>query len=114
MMRKSQFFTSFKVKSNMSTAWTMARLGKVKYHAMVLVGMRRVDNKWRLLLQNCWYEMQFVEVSIEDFVSSGTKVVWVMHKQTKIPDMVPILRAVHAETFLEDGGGATDVRYQPM
>jgi hypothetical protein len=50
--------------------------------------------------------VNFVEVSIDYFVSCGTKRVRVMHKQTKIPD--------NAETFLEDGGGDTDIRYQPM
>ena len=78
--------------------------GKVKYHAMVFVGMRRVDGKWRLLLQNWWYDMQFVEVSVEYFVSSGAELVWASYKQTKIPDKVPILCSVHAETFTEDRG----------
>jgi hypothetical protein len=82
-------------------------LGKVKYHAMVLVGMRRVDHKWRLLLQNWGYEMQFVEVSAEYFGSSGASLVWLREKQAKIPDKVPILCSVHAETFTEDGGGDT-------
>jgi hypothetical protein len=86
------------------------RFGKVKRHAMVLVGMRHVDNEWRLLLQNWWENMQFVEVSAEYFISSGARLSWAMEKQTKIPDTVPILRSVYAETFMEGGGG--DVKEQ--
>jgi hypothetical protein len=63
------------------------RKGKVKYHAMVLVGMRRVDNKWRLLLQNWWYDMQFVEVSIEYFGSSGCNLCGRGHKRPKYQTM---------------------------
>jgi hypothetical protein len=80
---------------------------------MVLVGMCHVDNKWRLLLQNWWFDMQFVEVSAGRVLCqqcSGATIVWNFDfdGQTKIPDYVPILCSVHAETFMEDGGG--DIR----
>jgi hypothetical protein len=84
------------------------QLGKVKHHGMVLVGIRHVINEWCLLLQKWWNDMQFVEVSTEYFISSGATLVWAVKKQTKIPDTVPILRSVYAETFMEGGGG--DIR----
>jgi hypothetical protein len=90
------------------TMTTDEKLGKVKCHSMVLVGMRRFDNEWRLLLQNWWDYMQFVEVSAEYLISSGADLVWARNKQTNKPDNVPILHYVHAETFVEGGGG--DIR----
>jgi hypothetical protein len=69
-------------------------------HAMVLIGMRRVDGKWRLLLQNWWSRMQLIEVSSDTIVSSGAEIVFARKKQTLIKDTIPTLMGKQAETFV--------------
>jgi hypothetical protein len=75
-------------------------------HAMVLVGMRRVENekKWQVLLQNWWPGMQLIElieVSSETFASSGAKVHFALKEQTNIKKEIPTLFDKQAETFVE-------------
>jgi hypothetical protein len=70
-------------------------------HAMVLVGMRRIEKKWRLLLQNWWPEGQLIEVSSETFASSGATVHFALQEQTKIKEEIPTLLDKQAETFVE-------------
>ena len=70
-------------------------------HAMVLVGMARVDGKWTLLLQNWWKEMQFLEVTAEYLVSSGAKLVWAKSRQTSMVANFPVSEAIFAETHVD-------------
>jgi hypothetical protein len=70
-------------------------------HAMVLVGMRRVDGKWRLLLQNWWSRMQLIEVSSKTIISSELEVIFAVIEQTRIKSVIPTLQDEQAEI----GGG---------
>ena len=56
---------------------TFATTEKMERHAMVLVGMRKVDGEWKLLLQNWWPNLQLVEVTPEYMESSGCYLVFV-------------------------------------
>jgi hypothetical protein len=69
-------------------------------HSMILVGMRRVEDKWRLLLQNWWPGMQFIEVSSDTIVSSSAMLYFSIEKQTIINDTIPTLMDKQAETFV--------------
>eukprot|EP00797_Seminavis_robusta_P029151 Sro581_g170320.1 n/a (107) ;mRNA; r:36793-37113 len=44
---------------------TFATTENMERHAMELVGMRKVDGEWKLLLQNWWPNLQLVEVTPE-------------------------------------------------
>jgi hypothetical protein len=74
-------------------------------HAMVLVGMRRVDKKWRLLLQNWWPDKQLIELSSETIVSSNATLYFATEKQTFIQHVIPTLMDKQAETFV----GGSDI-----
>jgi hypothetical protein len=76
---------------------------KEEHHAMVLVGLRKVGEQWRLLLQNWWPHSQLVEVSAEYFLSSQAEIVLVMHKQYDIPKKFERCNRVYAEANM--GGG---------
>ena len=54
-------------------------------HAMTLVGIRKVDDKWRFLLQNWWPNLQLVEVSAQYLVRSRAELVLSVMKQMKTP-----------------------------
>jgi hypothetical protein len=78
------------------------------YHAMVLVGMKRRKRatsdepiEWIMVLQNWWKTMQYVEVTAEYLVSSGTQLLWVTERQTKMPEYFPVCDAIVAETHVD-------------
>jgi hypothetical protein len=71
-------------------------------HAMVLVGMRQVEGTWRLLLQNWWSTMPFVEMTGEYFCSSGATLTFV-GLQTGFPEHVQTIVAKYAESMIEGG-----------
>jgi hypothetical protein len=72
-------------------------------HAMVLVGTRLVGDEWRLLLQNWWPNMQFVEVSREYFLSCEAVLTFVDGVQDKIPERYDRCNASYAEAEMEGG-----------
>jgi hypothetical protein len=84
-------------------------LKKEERHAMVLVGMRRINNEWSLLLQNWWSKMQFVEVSGKYFLSSDTALTFVLKDQHKIPGIFSRCDSLYAEANVE-GCAFTSVR----
>jgi len=59
-------------------------------HAMVLVGMKRKNNEYFLLLQNWWEKLQFVEMSAEYFVSSKAGLTWIPCQKAFLRD-IPVL-----------------------
>jgi hypothetical protein len=69
---------------------------------MVLIGMRKdSDDKWWLLLQNWWPQMQLVEVSQQYFSSSKAWLHCVYAPQSRIPDNFERCDRKHAEATLE-------------
>jgi hypothetical protein len=70
-------------------------------HAMVLVGMRYIEDRWRLLLQNWWSRMQFVEVSSEYFINSEAQLTFVTNDQSTIPERFDRCNALYAEANVE-------------
>ena len=70
-------------------------------HAMVLVGVRFVQNEWRVLLQNWWPNMPFVEVSEEYLRSSDALLTFVISNDVQIPSRFDRCDAVYAEADLE-------------
>ena len=54
-------------------------------HAMALVGMRKVGDTWRFLLQNWWPDLQLVEMTGEYLKSSEARLVFAIQDQNRIP-----------------------------
>lgn len=73
-----------------------------KYHAMVLVGMRKgSDGRWWLLLQNWWPHMQLVEVSQEYFLSCKAEISFVKHPPLAIRATLERCDKEYAEAEME-------------
>ena len=70
-------------------------------HAMVLVGVRRVQNEWRVLLQNWWPNMPFVEVTAEYLSSSDALLLLMKGKCVQISTQFERCDAVYAEANVE-------------
>lgn len=72
------------------------------YHAMLVIGSRRTtDGELRLLLQNWWYENQFIEIDETYWENSMTHVVFVKTPQTAIPSDIPTTNAPYAVTTVD-------------
>jgi len=69
-------------------------------HAMVLVGVRKVEGKWRCLLQNWWPLLQLVEVSADYLQKSKAMLVQVVRPQSGIPAKFGCCSAEYAEATL--------------
>lgn len=67
---------------------------------MTVVGVRKVEDTWRFLLQNWWPGLQLVEVSAQYLVKSGAKLVLATRKQTRIPRKFARCNSVYAEAAL--------------
>jgi hypothetical protein len=69
-------------------------------HAMVLVGLRKVEGQWRCLLQNWWPDLQLVEVLAEYFDQSEASLVFVDIQQSQIPTIFDRCNNEYAEAVL--------------
>ncbi|CAB9514937.1 expressed unknown protein [Seminavis robusta] len=79
---------------------TFATTKEMQRHAMVLVGMRKVNGEWRLLLQNWWPNLQLVEVTPEYMASSGCFLVFVTKELWEIPCMFDRCDHEYAEAYI--------------
>ncbi|GKY95935.1 hypothetical protein MPSEU_000554100 [Mayamaea pseudoterrestris] len=79
--------------------------GASNKHVMVLVGARLVDHEWRLLVQNWWPNMPFVEMSAEYLVSSQADLLFYMCSGFPLRPDIATCNAVYAEADL-DGSDA--------
>jgi hypothetical protein len=80
------------------------RIRKVDHssqHAMVLVGVRMVEDKWYALLQNWWEKMPFIEISAEYLVSSDAWLSFIEEKEVSMPSYFDRCNALYAEADLE-------------
>jgi hypothetical protein len=72
------------------------------HHAMLLVGARLVDNEWRVLLQNWWPNMPFVELSSEYFACSNAALTFLVNRQgISIPEQFELCTAPFAQSELD-------------
>jgi len=78
-------------------------------HAMVLLGMRRDPNtlKWHMLLQNTWTDLQFVDMTLEYFLSANPKLTFVEAAGVKANDGLPTNTAEIAEIAIDGNDVAT-------
>ena len=79
---------------------TFAMTENMERHAMVLVGMRKVDGEWKLLLQNWWPNLQLVEVTPEYMASSGCYLVFVTKTLLSIPSEFGRCDHEYAEAYI--------------
>jgi hypothetical protein len=70
-------------------------------HAMVLVGVRMIDDEWYVLLQNWWQKMPFVEVSADYLSSSDARLAFILDDDVTMPEDFDRCNALYAEADLE-------------
>eukprot|EP01035_Chromulina_nebulosa_P036740 gene36740-49533_t len=72
-------------------------------HAMILIGMRRVNGDYYFLLQNWWEGRYFIEVSAEYLSSSQAILVFINEDVVEIPDKFPKINSDFVETIVDIG-----------